>query len=50
MFYKARNEAIKFHDDYSSRMSETELKATKGTGLKILISKITNSSCTSKSR
>ena len=39
MFYKARNEAIKFHDDYSSRMSETELKATKGTGLKILISK-----------
>ena len=29
MFYKARNEAIKFHDDYSSRISETELKATK---------------------
>ena len=39
MFYKARNEAIKFHGDYSSTMSETKLKATKGTGLKILISK-----------
>ena len=39
MFYKARNEAIKFRDDCSSTMSETKLKATKGTGLKILISK-----------
>ena len=39
MFYKARNEAIKFHDDYSSTMSKTKRKAIKGTGLKILISK-----------
>ena len=29
MSYKARNEAIKFRDDYSSTMSETKLKATK---------------------
>ena len=38
MLYKARTEAIKFYDDYSSMMSETKAKAkaTKGTGLKIL--------------
>ena len=37
--YKARNEAIKFYDDYSSIMSEAKIKATKGTGLKILTPK-----------
>ena len=36
MLYKARNEAIKLYDDYSSMMSEAKLKATKETGLKIL--------------
>ena len=38
MLYKARNEAIKFYDDYSLMMSEakTKSKATKGTRLKIL--------------
>ena len=40
MLYKARNEAIKFYDDYSLTMSEAKRKAkqneTKGTGLKIL--------------
>ena len=36
MLYKARNEAIRFYDDYSSMMSEAKTKATKGTGLKIL--------------
>ena len=35
MLYKARNEAIKFYDDYSSMESEAKTKATKGTGLKI---------------
>ena len=53
MFYNARNEAIKFYDDYSSMMSEAKYRATKGTQLKINTktnaSKITNSSCTSKS-
>ena len=43
MLYKARNEAIKFYDDYSSMMSEAEYKAkqnkTKGTELKILTPK-----------
>ena len=39
MLYKARNEAIKFYDDYSSMMSESKYKATKGKGLKILTSK-----------
>ena len=39
MLYKAMNEAIKFYDDYSSMMSEAKPKATKGTGLKILIPK-----------
>ena len=31
MLYKARNEAIKFHDDYSSMMSEEKYRATKAT-------------------
>ena len=39
MLYKARNEAIKFYDDYSLMMSEAKSKATKGTGLKILTPK-----------
>ena len=40
MLYKARNETIKFYDDYSLMMSEAKSKAkqneTKGRGLKIL--------------
>ena len=38
MLYKARGEAIKFYEDYSSMMSEAKAKAktTKETGLKIL--------------
>ena len=39
MLYKARNEAIKFYDDYSSMMSETKYRATKGTRLKVLTPK-----------
>ena len=43
MLYKARTEAIKFYDDYSSMMSEAKYKAkqneTKGAGLKILTPK-----------
>ena len=39
MLYKARNEAIKFFDDYSSVVSEAKSKATKGAGLKILTPK-----------
>ena len=39
ILYKARNEAIKFYDDYSLMMSEAKNKATKGTGLKILTPK-----------
>ena len=43
MLYNARNEAIKFYDDYSSMMSEAKYKAkqneSKGTGLKILTPK-----------
>ena len=43
MLYKARNEAIKFYDDYSLMMSEAKSKAkqneTKGTGIKILTPK-----------
>ena len=55
MLYKTINEAIKFYDDYFSMMSATKIRATKETGPKILTpkpntSKITNSSCTSKSR
>ena len=36
MLYKARNEAIKFYDDYSLMMSEAKVKATQGMRLKIL--------------
>ena len=39
MLHKARNEAIKFYDDYSSIMSETKYRATKGTGIEILTPK-----------
>ena len=39
MLYKARNEAIKFYDDYSLMMSEAETKANIGKGLKILTPK-----------
>ena len=39
MRYKARNEAIKFYDDYSLMMSEAKTKATKGTEFKILTPK-----------
>ena len=43
MFYKARNETIKFYDDYSLMMSEAKTKSkqneTKGKGLKILTPK-----------
>ena len=39
MLCKARNEAIKFYDDYSSMMSEVKYRATKGKGLKILLPK-----------
>ena len=43
MLYKARNEAIKFYDDYLLMMSEAKTKAiqneTKGRGLKILTPK-----------
>ena len=39
MLQKARNEAIKLFDDYSSMVSEAKNKATKGTGLKILTPK-----------
>ena len=39
MLYKARSNAIKFFDDYSSMVSEAKHKATKGKGLKILTPK-----------
>ena len=42
MLYKARNEAIKFYDDYSLMVSEAKNKAknkTSGKGLKILTPK-----------
>ena len=39
MLYKVRNNVIQFFDDYSSMVSETKLKATKGTGRKILTPK-----------
>ena len=39
MSYKARNEGIKFYDDYSLMMSEEKNKATRGTGTEILTSK-----------
>ena len=34
MLYKARNEAIKFYDEYSLMMCEAKYGATKVTGLK----------------
>ena len=39
MLYKARENVIKFYDDYFSMISEKEHEATKGTGLKILTPK-----------
>ena len=36
ILYKARNNIIKFLDDYSSVISETKYEAAKGTGLTIL--------------
>ena len=42
MLYKARNEAVKFYNDYSLMMSEAKTKATKANkrnGLKILTPK-----------
>ena len=36
MLYKAKNNVIKFYDDYSSMTSEAKHEATKGTRLKIL--------------
>ena len=36
ILYKARNSVTEFFDDYSSMISEAKLKATKGTGIKIL--------------
>ena len=39
MLYNARNEAIKFYDDYSLMMSDAKNRATEGTGLKILTPK-----------
>ena len=39
MLYKVRNNVIQFFDDCSSMVSETKLKATKGTGRKILTPK-----------
>ena len=39
MLYKARNEALRFYDDYSSMMSKAKLEGTKETGLKILPNK-----------
>ena len=39
MLNKARNEAIKFYDDYSLMEPEAKNKATKGTGVEILTPK-----------
>ena len=39
MCCKVRNSVIEFFDDYSSMISEGKLKATKGTGFKILAPK-----------
>ena len=33
MLYEARNEVIKFYDDYSSMVPEVKIKATKGIAL-----------------
>ena len=61
MLFNGRNDAINFIEDYGSMILEArkksaeEIKEQDGTALKILTSKtnaskITNSSCTSKSR
>ena len=39
MLHKARNEAIKFYDDYSLIVPEAKNKVIIGTGLKILTAK-----------
>ena len=39
MLYKARNNVVKFFNDYSLMVSEAKNKATKGTELKILTPK-----------
>ena len=39
MLYKARSEAIKFYEDYSSMMSEVKYRATKGIRLEVLTPK-----------
>ena len=39
MLYKARNNVIKFYDDYSSMVFEAKHKTTKETGRKILTPK-----------
>ena len=39
MHYKARNSVTEIFDDYSSIVSEAKVKATKGTGLRILTPK-----------
>ena len=39
MLYKARNNVIKFFDDYSSMVCKSKHKATKRTGLKMLTPK-----------
>ena len=39
MIWKAREEVIKFFDNYSSIISDAKIKATKGTWLKILTPK-----------
>ena len=52
MLYKARNDAIKFYDDYSLMMPEAKTKSEQcnTTERKGNASTITDSSCTSKSR
>ena len=39
MLYKARSDAFKFYEDYSSMMSEVKYRATKGTKLEVLTPK-----------
>ena len=39
MLYKAKNNVLKFYDDYSSMVSKAKHKVTKGTGIKILTPK-----------
>ena len=57
MFHNARNNAIKFIEDYGGMILEArkQAKEQEGTGLKILtpnqiLKRLPNSSCTSKSR